>query len=74
MVSVFSVEVHRSEVCAVGHTWYYLDVFSHFQISLPQKNEVNLGFCIARLVSDKVTIPFDKESIPNDKIIWNDLY
>ena len=49
--------------------WYYLDVFSHFQISLPQKNEVNLGFCIARLVSDKVTISFDKESIPNDKII-----
>ena len=51
--------------------WYYLDVFSHFQISLPQKNEVNLGFCIARLVSDKVTISFDKESIPNDKIICN---
>ena len=51
--------------------WYYLDVFSHSQISLPQKNEVNLGFCIARLVSDKVTISFDKESIPNDKIICN---
>ena len=58
-------------LCDTFLAWYYLDVFSHFQISLPQKNEVNLGFCIARLVSDKVTISFDKESIPNDKIICN---
>ena len=47
-VSVFSVEVHRLEVCAVGHIPRLVlpDVFNHFQISLPQKNEVNLGLSI----------------------------
>ena len=51
--------------------WYYLDVLSHFQIALPQKNEGNLGFRITRLISDTVTISFVKESILNDKVIYN---
>ena len=36
-------------------TWYYFDVLRHFQIAFPQKNAVNLGFCITRLISDQVT-------------------
>ena len=49
---MFSVVVHRSEVCVVEHIpgLYYLDVLNHFQIALPQKNEVNES-----IPNDKVT-------------------
>ena len=52
-------------------TWYYRDVLSHFHTGLSQGNEINLGFHITRFISNKVTISFVKESIPNDKVICN---
>ena len=52
-------------------SWYYPDLLNHFEIALPKKNEVYLGFCITRLISDKVTISFVRERIPNDKVICN---
>ena len=47
-------------------SWYYPDLLNHFEIALPKKNEVYLGFCITRLISDKVS-PLSKKEFPMTK-------